>query len=53
MGIHHHRIAYPGYDFNQLSQVAPSVEAFDSGSHSAAVSAKAPPAPKIRAARGD
>lgn len=53
MGIHHHRIAYPGYDFNQLSQVAPVVEAFDSGAHPAVVSAKSPPAPKLREARGD
>ena len=53
MGIHHHRIAYPGYDFNQLSHVAPAVEAFDSGGHPAAVGAKSPPAPKLREARGD
>jgi membrane-associated HD superfamily phosphohydrolase len=53
MGIHHHRIAYPGYDFNQLSKVAPVVEAFDSGAHPAVASAKSPPAPKLREARGD
>lgn len=50
MGIHHHRIAYPGYDFNRLSQVAPAVEAFDSGSHPAA---GAKPPTKLREARGD
>jgi putative nucleotidyltransferase with HDIG domain len=53
MGIHHHRIAYPGYDFNQLSQVAPAVEAFDSGGHPAAVSAKTRHAPKLREVRAD
>ena len=53
MGIHHHRIAYPGYDFNQLSQVAPALESFDSGAHRAHVTAKAPPTPKLREARGD
>jgi membrane-associated HD superfamily phosphohydrolase len=52
MGIHHHRIAYPGYDFNQLKQVAPALEAFDSGGHSAAIGTK-PAAPKLREARGD
>ncbi|HKA20908.1 MAG TPA: HDIG domain-containing protein [Blastocatellia bacterium] len=50
MGIHHHRIAYPGYDFNQLSKVAPSVEAFDSGSIPV-VGTKTPP--KLREVRGD
>ena len=53
MGIHHHRIAYPGYDFNQLSQVAPAVEAFDSGGHPAVAGAKAQTSPKLREARGD
>jgi cyclic-di-AMP phosphodiesterase PgpH len=53
MGIHHHRIAYPGYDFNQLSRVSPVVEAFDSGGHPAAASSKSPPEPKFREARGD
>jgi cyclic-di-AMP phosphodiesterase PgpH len=54
MGIHHHRIAYPGYDFNQLSQVAPALEAFDSGGHStAAGKGKIVPAPELREARGD
>ncbi|MEK6325393.1 MAG: HDIG domain-containing metalloprotein [Acidobacteriota bacterium] len=53
MGIHHHRIAYPGYDFNQLSRVAPAVEAFDSGGHPTAANAKTAPAPKLREARGD
>jgi len=53
MGIHHHRIAYPGYDFNQLSRVAPSVEAFDSGAHSVMPSAKPSPSSKLREARGD
>ncbi len=52
MGIHHHRIAYPGYDFNQLSQVAPAVEAFDSGGIPA-VTAKPTQSPKLREARGD
>ncbi len=52
MGIHHHRIAYPGYDFNQLSKVAPSVEAFDSGGMSAVPGKPAQP-PKLREARGD
>ena len=52
MGIHHHRIAYPGYDFNQLKQVAPAVEAFDSGGHPAAIGTK-PAAPNLREARGD
>ena len=51
MGIHHHRIAYPGYNFNQLSKVAPSVEAFDSGSIPA-VGAKTT-SPKLREVRGD
>jgi len=51
MGIHHHRIAYPGYDFNQLSKVAPSVEAFDSGSISAVGTKTA--SPKLREVRGD
>jgi len=52
MGIHHHRIAYPGYDFNQLSKVAPAVEAFDSGGIPA-VTAKPAQSPKLREARGD
>ena len=52
MGIHHHRIAYPGYDFNQLSKVAPSVEAFDSGGIPAATT-KPAQSPKLREARGD
>jgi putative nucleotidyltransferase with HDIG domain len=52
MGIHHHRIAYPGYDFNQLSKVAPSVEAFDSGSIPA-VGTKQATSPKLREVRGD
>jgi putative nucleotidyltransferase with HDIG domain len=51
MGIHHHRIAYPGYDFNRaaappaLPQVAPA------GAHAAA--GTEPPAPQLREARGD
>jgi putative nucleotidyltransferase with HDIG domain len=53
MGIHHHRIAYPGYDFNQLSKVAPSVEAFDSGGQSVAAIAKAASSRKLREARGN
>lgn len=53
MGIHHHRIAYPGYDFNQLSKVAPAVEAFDSGGQSVAAIAKATSARKLREARGN
>jgi len=52
MGIHHHRIAYPGYDFNQLSKVAPSVEAFDSGGIPA-MTAKPDQPTKLREARGD
>ena len=52
MGIHHHRIAYPGYDFNQLSKVAPVVEAFDSGGIPA-VSSKPARSQKLREARGD
>src|SRR6185295_19404644 len=51
MGIHHHRIAYPGYDFNQLSRVTPAVETFDSGGHTAANQKTSPP--KLREARGD
>lgn len=54
MGIHHHRIAYPGYDFNQLSRVSPAVEAFDSGGHPPlAATAKSPSPAKLREARGD
>jgi len=53
MGIHHHRIAYPGYDFNQLSKVAPTVEAFDSGGQSVATIARAASARKLREARGN
>jgi hypothetical protein len=59
MGIHHHRIAYPGYDFNQpgtgslLSQVAPAAEAFDAGGHPANAGANAAPSSKVRQARGD
>ncbi|HZM86797.1 MAG TPA: HDIG domain-containing protein [Blastocatellia bacterium] len=49
MGIHHHRIAYPGYDFNQLAKVAPVVEAF--GGTPAATTK--PQSPKLREARGD
>ena len=52
MGIHHHRIAYPGYDFNQLSKVAPAVEAFDSGGIPAATT-KPAQSSKLREARGD
>jgi len=52
MGIHHHRIAYPGFDFNQLSRVAPAVEAFDSGGIPA-VSSKPARSAKLREARGD
>jgi len=52
MGIHHHRIAYPGFDFNQLSRVTPSVEAFDSGGHSVIGSTKSG-SHKLREARGD
>jgi putative nucleotidyltransferase with HDIG domain len=45
MGIHHHRITYPGFDFNRTTtpttvpQIAPATEAT--------------PAPQIREARGD
>jgi putative nucleotidyltransferase with HDIG domain len=53
MGIHHHRIAYPGYDFNQLSRVAPAVEAFDSGSHSVMAMGKGSSSSKLKEARGD
>lgn len=53
MGIHHHRIAYPGYDFNQLSRVSPAVEAFDSGGHPSLPATKTSPAPNLREARGD
>ena len=52
MGIHHHRIAYPGYDFNQLSKIAPAVEAFDSGGFQA-MGSKMPQPTKVREARGD
>ena len=52
MGIHHHRIAYPGYDFNQLSKVAPAIESFDSGGIPA-VTAKPTRSTKLREARGD
>ena len=52
MGIHHHRIAYPGYDFNQLSKVTPVVEAFDSGGIPAA-GAKPTQSQKLREVRGD
>jgi cyclic-di-AMP phosphodiesterase PgpH len=52
MGIHHHRIAYPGFDFNQLSQVAPAVEAFDSGGHPVATTTKSG-SHKLREARGN
>jgi hypothetical protein len=46
MGIHHHRIAYPGYDFNRagtptlLAQVAPSAVE-DAQTAAAAASAQA------------
>jgi membrane-associated HD superfamily phosphohydrolase len=53
MGIHHHRIAYPGYDFNQLSKVAPATEAFDSGAHPVAAVGKATSSRKLREARGN
>ncbi|HJQ25105.1 MAG TPA: HDIG domain-containing protein [Blastocatellia bacterium] len=52
MGIHHHRIAYPGYDFNRagapavLSQVTPAEVA-------AATSGEAPPAATLKEASGD
>lgn len=52
MGIHHHRIAYPGYDFNQLSKVAPVIEAFDSGGVQAINPKPAQPS-KLREVRGD
>lgn len=43
MGIHHHRITYPGFDFNRtpptVSQIGPATES--------------PAAPPIREARGD
>jgi cyclic-di-AMP phosphodiesterase PgpH len=52
MGIHHHRIAYPGYDFNQLAKVAPVIEAFDSGGVQALNSKPAQPS-KLREVRGD
>jgi putative nucleotidyltransferase with HDIG domain len=53
MGIHHHRIAYPGYDFNQLSKVAPAVEAFDSGGHAIATITKPTTPGKLREISGD
>lgn len=52
MGIHHHRIAYPGYDFNRagspavLSQVTPADVA-------AATGADARPAAPLKEASGD
>jgi len=52
MGIHHHRIAYPGYDFNQLAKVAPAIEAFDSGGVEAINPKPAQPS-KLREVRGD
>ncbi|HJZ66706.1 MAG TPA: HDIG domain-containing protein [Blastocatellia bacterium] len=52
MGIHHHRIAYPGYDFNKVSQTTPLVEAFDSGGIPIAGGAK-PASSAMGTARGD
>jgi hypothetical protein len=52
MGIHHHRIAYPGYDFDKVSQVTPLVEAFDSGGMPAIGAGRAPSS-KLREAGGD
>jgi cyclic-di-AMP phosphodiesterase PgpH len=52
MGIHHHRIAYPGYDFNQLSSVSPSVESFDSGGQPIATIGKVNPSGKLREISG-
>ncbi len=43
MGIHHHRIAYPGYDFNRSG--TPAASTADASAET--------PAPKLREARGD
>ncbi|HXG68028.1 MAG TPA: HDIG domain-containing protein [Blastocatellia bacterium] len=55
MGIHHHRIAYPGYDFNRVgAQPAPPAATPEAANVPAvAVSEKAPPAPEVRKAIGD
>ncbi len=53
MGIHHHRIAYPGYDFNKVSQTTPMVEAFDSGGIPIAGGVKPASSATMRTARGD
>jgi membrane-associated HD superfamily phosphohydrolase len=57
MGIHHHRIAYPGYDFNQagspalLSRVKPDVDG--RGLTGQEITGEIPVAREIREARGD
>jgi putative nucleotidyltransferase with HDIG domain len=51
MGIHHHRIAYPGYDFNRSAAPAPLPQ-LSAADQQAAASAEALPR-KLREARGD
>ena len=56
MGIHHHRISYPGYDFNHagtpalLSQVRPEAERHGSGRE---ITGDAPVTGGLREVRGD
>ena len=59
MGIHHHRIAYPGYDFNRagapamLAEGGLAAEAASADARLASASAEASQAAELREARGD
>ena len=57
MGIHHHRITYPGYDFNQTGTAAAAPpekqEGYGRKGVVPAVTGDLPVAPEMREARGD
>jgi putative nucleotidyltransferase with HDIG domain len=56
MGIHHHRIAYPGYDFNRAgasTMLAPTADAPGIAAQPAIASVEASPSADLREARGD
>ena len=59
MGIHHHRIAYPGYDFNRagaptmLDQTGAAANRASADARPAIANVEASPPPELRKARGD
>jgi hypothetical protein len=57
MGIHHHRISYPGYDFNQTGTTAASPpvrpQGYRRGAGGQEVTGELPVSREMREARGD